>query len=104
MYREITGTAMGYTWLVTPGNTRLDQLEAGRAYVRMNLAATGEGLGMHPLSQALQEYPEMDTLRARLDARLSVRPPARVQMLARLGYGPETGPSPRWPLAASIVG
>ena len=26
-----------------------------------------------------------------------------VQMLARIGYGPATGPSPRWPLEARIV-
>ena len=34
-------TAMGYVWLKTPTNTRLDQMNAGRNWVRVNLAATG---------------------------------------------------------------
>ena len=59
MYREIMHTGMAYAWLVTPGNTRADQLAAGRAWVRVNLAAAATGLSAHPVSQALQEYPEM---------------------------------------------
>jgi hypothetical protein len=47
-----------FFWLVTEGNDRSTQVNAGRAYVRAQLAATSQGLAMHPLSQALQEYPE----------------------------------------------
>ena len=54
-----TDTAMGHVWQVTDGNTRKDQITAGRDWLRMNLAATSQGLGIQPLSQALQEYPEM---------------------------------------------
>ena len=103
MYRAITGSAMAYVWLTTSGNRRRDQLEAGRAYVRLNLKATELGLSMHPLSQALQEYPEMDELRGALDRRLQTPDGHRVQMLARLGYGPEVGPSPRWPLVSRVM-
>jgi hypothetical protein len=59
---ETMQTAMGHIWQVTPGNTRLEQLRAGMDWVRINLAATEFGLGMQPLSQALQEYPEMSGL------------------------------------------
>jgi hypothetical protein len=52
-------TAMGFVWLSTLGNTRSQQIEAGRAYVRMQLKATDIGLGVHPMSQALQEFAEM---------------------------------------------
>jgi hypothetical protein len=58
-YRPIVNSAMGYSWIVTHGNTRSDQLEAGRVYVRTNLQAARAGLSMHPVSQALQEFPEM---------------------------------------------
>ncbi len=103
MYGEIIGSAMAYIWIATAGNTRTDQLSAGRSYVRLNLSATSMGLGMHPLSQALQEYPEMAELGAEVDRRLGVDRPGRVQMLARVGYGAPTDPSPRWPLASRII-
>src|SRR5688572_12985854 len=48
-YRPIVNTAMGFSWIVTPGNSRSDQLEAGRVYVRTNLQAARAGLSMHPV-------------------------------------------------------
>ncbi|MEQ1697279.1 MAG: twin-arginine translocation pathway signal protein, partial [Hyphomicrobiaceae bacterium] len=33
-------TAMGYLWIVTPGNTRIDQIDTGRDWLRLNLAST----------------------------------------------------------------
>ncbi len=102
MYRDITGTAMGYFWIVSAGNTRAEQLDVGRAYVRANLEATRLGVGMHPLSQALQEYEEMADHYKALYARLGVEAPARLQMFARLGYGPDIAPSPRWPYQSKI--
>ena len=45
--------------LLSEGNDRVTQLQSGRAYVRAQLAATAAGLSMQPLSQALQEYPEV---------------------------------------------
>ena len=99
MYREIMHTGMAYAWLVTPGNTRADQLAAGRAWVRVNLAAAATGLSAHPVSQALQEYPEMQGEAQALTTLLGVPADAtRVQMLARIGYGPTVPPSPRWPV------
>ncbi|MCG8695068.1 MAG: nitroreductase family protein [Minwuiales bacterium] len=103
IYRAITQTAMGYVWIVTDGNSRAAQLDAGRRYVRANLAATAAGLAMHPLSQALQEYPEMSALYRELRETLDVSDGRTAQMLARVGYGPEIGPSPRWPFESRIV-
>lgn len=97
-----TDTAMGHLWQVTRGNSRLDQIAAGRDWVRLNLAATGLGLGMQPLSQALQEYPEMDALYAEVHDRLAPDG-GTVQMLARVGYGEAVPASPRWPLDAKIM-
>jgi hypothetical protein len=92
-----------YGWVVTDGNTRRDQLAAGRAYVRMNLAATRAGLGFHPNSQSLQEYPEMADKLRDIHELLGVRSGRRLQMLVRLGYGAPAPPAPRWPLASHLV-
>jgi hypothetical protein len=103
MYREIIGTAMGHVWLVTPGNTRADQIAAGRDWLRVNLAATREGLGIHPLSQSLQEYLEMSDIMDEVHEQLDVVRPNRIQMLARVGYGQTVPPSPRWPMETRLV-
>ena len=98
-----TDTAMGHVWLVSPGNTRIDQINAGRDWLRINLAATAAGLGAHPLSQALQEYPEMAASYAEAH-RMLAPGGGTVQMLGRLGYGIATPPSPRWPLETRMLG
>lgn len=98
---ENTKTAMGHLWMVTPGNSRREQIAAGADWLRVNLACTAEGLGFQPLSQALQEYPEMANHFAKTHARLAPDG-GTVQMLARIGYGPDVAVSPRWPIEAKI--
>ena len=95
-------TAMGHVWLVTPDNHREDQIRAGRDWLRVNLAATALGLGTQPLSQALQEYPEMAAYYREVHALLAPDG-GTVQMLGRLGYGPEVPPSPRWRLDQRVL-
>lgn len=96
-------SAMAHLWQVTPGNTRTDQIRAGADWVRINLAATALGLSLQPLSQALQEFPEMAGPYAEIHGRLAPRG-GTVQMWARVGYGPQVPVSPRWPLEEKIVG
>ena len=95
-------TAMAHLWLVTDGNSRADQISAGRDWVRLNLATTAEGVGIQPLSQALQEYPEMADLYNQVHT-LFAKDGGTVQMLGRLGYADEVRASPRWPLEAKII-
>jgi hypothetical protein len=95
-------TAMGHVWLVSPGNLRADQLAAGADWLRVNLACTALGIGFQPLSQALQEFPEMAALHSEVHSRLAPDG-GTVQMLARIGYGPQVGPSPRWPLETRLI-
>ncbi|MEL7132090.1 MAG: twin-arginine translocation pathway signal protein [Pseudomonadota bacterium] len=97
-----TDTAMGHLWQITPTNTRSDQIAAGRDWLRLNLATTRAGLGLQPLSQALQEYPEMSALHAEVHDRLAPGG-GTVQMFARIGYGPDIAESPRWGLEDKIV-
>lgn len=96
-------TAMGHVWMVSATNTRADQIRAGGDWLRANLAATALGLGFQPLSQALQEFPEMAAIHADVHDRLAPGG-GTVQMLSRIGYGPTVPVSPRWPLEAKLVG
>ena len=92
-----------YFWLSTERNDRITQLLAGRAYVRAQLAATAQGLSMHPLSQALQEYPEQKPHYQAVHQLLGAAERGHtVQMWTRLGYGPVIGPAPRRGLAAHL--
>lgn len=86
-----------YGWMTTAGNDRATQVAVGRAYVRLNLQATALGVGMHPNSQALQEYPEMATLQQQLLTATGTTGGHTMQMLFRLGYAPPPPPSPRRP-------
>lgn len=97
-----TDTAMGHVWLVTPDNSRETQIATGADWLRVNLAATAMGLGFQPLSQALQEFPEMAEPYTQVHRRLAPDG-GTVQMLARIGYGPSVGTSPRWPLESRII-
>ena len=99
---ENIDTAMAYVWLITKMNSRRDQLDAGRDWVRINLAVARLGVALQPVSQALQEYPEMRAAHRRLHQDLDARE-GTVQMLGRLGYAPNVPPSPRWPLDAKIM-
>lgn len=100
---HIDGTPAFY-WLVGEGNDRLAQINAGRAWVRAQLAATAQGLSMQPISQALQEYPEVAApYREIHDLVGAPAPRFTVQMWARLGYGPQIEPAPRRGVDAHIV-
>jgi len=103
MVDEGAMSSMGFVWINTDGNGRTAQIEAGRAYMRIALQATAEGLAMQPMSQALQEYAAMVPYYKTIHDRFTNRPGERMQMLARLGFAKEKiGPSPRWPLATRI--
>lgn len=101
MYREMAMSARAFGWLVNGNENRIDQLNAGRAYVRMNLKATALGLGIHPWSQALQEYPEMTDLFQ--EAHDIIGTERRIQMLYRIGHARPVMATPRRGLDAHLV-
>ena len=102
-YSRACETAAAFVWSLTGSNTRRDQLEAGRAWVRMQMAANAAGVAFHPLSQVLQEFPEMTSLYRDTHDLLDARDGQVVQMLARLGHAPTVAPAARWPLEAKLV-
>lgn len=91
--KEIASTN-NYGILQTKGNDRLAQIEAGRAYVRINLKATQLGVAMTPISQILQEYAEMRELQSRFLSALDIPASDTVQILFRLG---KASPAPMTP-------
>jgi len=94
LYDPLAKTAAGFVWITTaPG--RLQELTAGRLYARMNLQATAQGVAMHPISQALQEYEAMAELKAQMEAAVGLEPGHCLQMLARVGYAKPIPPAPR---------
>jgi len=108
-YRTALTTATAsFVWTVGDADTPGNAFAAGRQWMRLTLAAVGQGLAVHPVSQALQEYPEMAPSYAAVHAALGIDAPKRVQMLARIGYLPAganaSPPTPRWPVESRIVG
>lgn len=97
-------TCSGYLWLASSGNDRPAQVASGRAYARAHLQATAAGADMHPLSQALQEFAQMQRPYLAVHRQLGVDPAtSAVQMLARVGQALEpVGPSPRRGLGAHL--
>ncbi|MEL7536913.1 MAG: nitroreductase family protein [Pseudomonadota bacterium] len=102
-YADACRTAMAFAWTVTESNSRVDQLNAGHAWVRMQLAANASGLAFHPLSQALQEFPEMAEHYRQIHTDLGATDGQTVQMFARLGYAADVPAAPRWPLEARLL-
>lgn len=102
IYREMLMATPAYATITTSGNTRENQIEAGRRWLRLNLTTTALGLSLHPVSQALQEFPEMAGPYQKIH-KLLAKPGETVQMLGRLGYGPQVNRTPRWPLETRIL-
>ncbi len=79
--------------LGTSGDARADWLRAGQALERVLLQATADGLATSMTSQPL-EWPAL---------RWTVRDPVagmgHVQMVIRLGYGPQGPATPRRPVS-----
>lgn len=109
-FEELVSATPAFFVLTSSNNSRVTQLEVGKAYVRAHLLATARGMVMHPLSQALQEFPEMNEQYAKAHRLLlpeSEGESATVQMLCRVGYLPAGEelpvPSPRRGLEAHFA-
>jgi hypothetical protein len=81
--------------LVTRGNTRKDQLMAGRAYARVALTGTAQGVAMHPMTQSTEEYGDMAALKRRFLDACGVSPSQTLQMVVRLGFAAPHDHTPR---------
>lgn len=96
-------SARAFGWIASADNTRATQIAVGRAFVRLQLKATSLGVALQPHSQTLQEYSEMAELRAAMHRETNVAGDATLQMLFRLGYAADPGPSPRRALQSFLA-
>ena len=94
-FAKATRSTQALFTLVTPTNTMADWITTGRSYARAQLTAGGHNLRFQPTSQALQEFAEMDRLREQMTAVVGVTPPAKLQMLVRVGHTQLPALSPR---------
>jgi hypothetical protein len=93
----------GVVTFTTATNNQLDWLRAGIDYGRFQLAASAQGLSIHPLSQVLQEFPAMAGLAAEFNQKMNVQAPAKVQMAVRIGRSPQPFTSYRIPLENALT-
>ena len=73
-----------FAMILTDGNSRREQVESGMAYSRLVLTAGRLGLAVQPLSQPLEEYPEMKEVYEGIH-RDYAPGGGTIQMLVRLG-------------------
>ena len=52
----------GFFLIISKGDSRKQQFNTGRLYSRIQLEAHTLGLAIQPLSQAIEEYPEMENV------------------------------------------
>lgn len=83
--RTSVDSTPAYAMIITRENSREVQVESGMFYSRLVLTGHTLGLVMQPLSQALEEYPEMNNLYT--EFKQAYAPDSgTVQMLFRVGY------------------
>ena len=85
--------APAYVMIVTERNDRATQVRSGMIYSRLVLTGHTMGLAMQPLSQVLEEYPEMNHLYTKFKQKYAPKD-GTIQMLFRTGY-----PKKRMPLS-----
>ncbi len=83
-----TRTALDHTpafmMMMSPGNSRTMQVRMGMLYSYFQLTCQSRGYYLQPMSQALEEYPEMKAVYAKIHAEYAL-PGETIQMLARVG-------------------
>jgi hypothetical protein len=88
-------SAAAFGWIATKGNSRYDQVRAGRAYERVHLTATSHALSLHTMTPILESYPGMEVPARKVRDLLAIPDAHTVQMLFRLGYSHPGSPPGR---------
>jgi len=102
-FRKAVRSSRGLIFLQTDSSTPRDWIQCGRDYARLHLAVTATGLVMQPMSQILQEYPEMSDLNRRFRTLAGMRGKRKTQMIVRLGRSDYRYFSPRRALDDMIL-
>ena len=71
--------------LKTQQNEFKDWVHAGEDYLRLQLACTQFNYYLHPLSQVLEEFEEMKTVRLDFEQAMGIKKEEKIQMALRFG-------------------
>lgn len=102
-YEKKIQTAKGIVMWKTKSNEFKDWIQVGRDYVRFQLAAEKNGFVLHPMSQILQEYPEMEELRNSFAEQFQIAKQEKIQMIARIGRSDYKYFTPRRELKSMLI-
>ncbi|MCB1178973.1 MAG: hypothetical protein KDK36_15415 [Leptospiraceae bacterium] len=94
-FKNVVYSSKAYALFITEENTFKSWIQVGRDYLRFHLAITFLNLKMHPLSQILQEYPKMDSLRKEFEGLNGIKGKQKIQMAVRIGKSSYNYFSPR---------
>lgn len=78
-------SSKGYVLWVSNKNEYEDHIKVGQDFYRFCLSLTANNMYMHPLTQASQEYKEMDAIREELNKLAGVKANEKIQMIVRIG-------------------
>ncbi len=81
---EAVTSAPAYLVISSQHNSRIDQIEAGMLFARLQLVATAVGVAMLPVTQVVRDYPEMFNPYVDLHTEFALRG-YRVQLVAAVG-------------------
>jgi len=70
-------------------NTMFDWVKTGQDYARLQLSCLVKDFFMHPLSQVLQEFDEMKTVKTKFEKAMDVKGNEKIQMALRVGKSKE---------------
>jgi len=88
-YKKKVTQSKGIVQFVTETNTPQAWLKAGMDYARFQLAVTRQQYFIHPMSQVLQEFDEMKSLREQYDQLNNLKGEQKIQMVVRIGKAKE---------------
>lgn len=74
----------GFILIISKNNDRISQFNSGVLYSKLQLTAASLGFAVQPLSQAIEEYPEMRDMRTNIHKDF-VNPGETIQMIFRIG-------------------
>lgn len=102
-FKESIALTPAYLLILSRGNTRTVQVQAGMLYSRLEHTGTVMGLTMQPAEQVLQEYLEMTELYKEVHNTFA-NPDQTIQMLAGMGKSEQkVSHSPRRDVHALII-
>ena len=78
-------SSKGFIILLTEKNDFKSQILSGKDLFEFCLALTKNGLYMHPLNQANEEFKEMENLSNQLDNLVGIHDHQKIQIIARIG-------------------